>query len=115
MERSGLVKDVVMEFEQSAWRYQSAEQATPTSHAPRSCIVCESNDVAVTGVATLRPGTPIAVPERVAFCAVCRTLLVDGDVDALVARTPGTALDDFPTEQVRALLTDLRSIPTDDV
>src|SRR3954454_4528356 len=68
------------------------------------CVYCAANDVESAFVFLQPRGLPLAVPGRVGLCTTCHRLVRDGDFEAVLVRTRGTAFDDFPDDAVLDLI-----------
>jgi hypothetical protein len=68
------------------------------------CIYCGTQDFEIAFEFMQPRGLRVAVPGRVALCAVCHRLLHDGDFEAAHGRTHGTEFDDFPDDAVLDLI-----------
>lgn len=68
------------------------------------CIYCRTHEFETAVIFLQPPGLRVAVPGRIGLCATCHRLLREGDFHAVLGRTRGCSLEDFPDDAVLDLI-----------
>lgn len=83
---------------------EDEQRASYADIAVDRCLYCRTRDFETAFIFVQPAGLKVAVPGRVGLCAICHRFLRNGDFQAVLERTRGTSLNDFPDDAVLDLI-----------